>query len=154
MDWDSNIPTIIVTQKKDGTTTKINCTKEKVLFLINKPNINTFGLKCLWQICVCVCVCVCVCTQSLSHIWVFATPWTVASQAPLSMGFSRQKYWSRLPFPPPGDLPNPEVKPRSPASPALAGGLFTTGPPANSSKSIYEIKFHKTIHQKKKKKVM
>ena len=44
-----------------------------------------------------------------------ATPWTVAHQAPLSMGFSRQEYWSGLPFPSPGDLPNPGIKPRSPA---------------------------------------
>ena len=44
-----------------------------------------------------------------------ATPWTVALQAPLSMRFSRQEYWSGLPFPPPGDLPNPEIKPGSPA---------------------------------------
>ena len=47
-------------------------------------------------------------------------------QAPLSMGFSRQEYWSRLPFPTPGDLPNPQIKPGSLASPALAGGFFTT----------------------------
>ena len=46
------------------------------------------------------------------------TPWTVAHQAPLSMGFSRQAYWSGLPCPPPGDLPNPGIKPRSPASQA------------------------------------
>ena len=45
----------------------------------------------------------------------FATPWTVACQAPLSMGFSRQEYWSGLPFPSPGDLPNPGIEPRSPA---------------------------------------
>ena len=51
----------------------------------------------------------------LSHVWLFATPWTVACQTPLSMGFSRQEYWSRLPFPPPGDLPNPGIKPTSPA---------------------------------------
>ena len=44
-----------------------------------------------------------------------ATPWTVAHQAPLSMGFSRQEYWSELPFPSPGDLPDPGIKPRSPA---------------------------------------
>ena len=44
-----------------------------------------------------------------------ATPWTVAHQAPLSMGFSRQEYWSGLPFPSPGDLPNPGIEPRSPA---------------------------------------
>ena len=47
-------------------------------------------------------------------------------QAPLSMEFSRQEYWSGLPFPSPGDLPDPEIKPMSPASPALAGGFFTT----------------------------
>ena len=55
-----------------------------------------------------------------------ATAWTVAHQAPLSMGFSRQEYWSGLPFPSPGDLPNSGVKPMSPA---LAGGFFTTVPP-------------------------
>ena len=55
----------------------------------------------------------------LSHVQLFATPWTVACQAPLSMGFSRQLYWSGLPFPSPGDLPNPGVKPASPVLPAL-----------------------------------
>ena len=55
-----------------------------------------------------------------------ASPWTVAHQAPLSMGFSRQEYWSGLPFPPPGDLPNPGIEPLSVISPALAGGFFTT----------------------------
>ena len=50
--------------------------------------------------------------------------WTASCQAPLSMGFSRQNYWSRLPFPPPGDLPDPEMEPTSLASPALAGGFF------------------------------
>ena len=62
----------------------------------------------------------CVPAQSLSHVWLFATPWTVARQAPLSMGFPRQEYWSGLPFPSPGDLPNPRIKPSSPISPALA----------------------------------
>ena len=56
------------------------------------------------------------------------TAWTVARQAPLSMEFSRQEYWSGLPFPPPRDLPNPEIEPVSLASPALAGGFFTTEP--------------------------
>ena len=59
------------------------------------------------------------------------TPWTVAHQAPLSIGFSRQKYWSRLPFPPPGDLPDPGIEPASLVSPALAGRFFTTEPPGN-----------------------
>ena len=53
--------------------------------------------------------------QSLSCIWIFATPWTIASQAPLSMEFSRQEYWSGLPFPSPGDLPHPGIELRSPA---------------------------------------
>ncbi|CAI9158760.1 unnamed protein product [Rangifer tarandus platyrhynchus] len=55
-----------------------------------------------------------------------ATPWTAARQAPLPMGFSRQEYWSGLPCPPPGDLPDPGIEPTSLMSPALAGGFFTT----------------------------
>ena len=53
--------------------------------------------------------------KSLSHVWLFKTPWTVACQAPLSMRFSRQEYWSGLPFPSPGDLPNPGIEPGSSA---------------------------------------
>ena len=53
----------------------------------------------------------------------FATPWTVALQSPLSMGFPRQEYWRGLPCPPAGDLPNPGIEPMSPVSPALAGRL-------------------------------
>ena len=52
-------------------------------------------------------------------------PWTVALQAPLSMEFSRQEYWSGLPFPSPGDLPDRGIEPVFPTSPALAGGFFT-----------------------------
>ena len=62
----------------------------------------------------------CVNVQSLSHVRLFVTPQTVAHQAPLSMGFSRQEYWSRLPFPSPGDLPNLGIEPGSPASQADA----------------------------------
>ena len=62
-----------------------------------------------------------------SCVRLFAILWTIACQVPLSMGFSRQEYWSRLPFPPPGDLPNPRIKPASPGSPASAGRFFTTG---------------------------
>ena len=58
----------------------------------------------------------------------FATPWTVALQAPLSMGFPKQEYWSGLPFRSPGDLPDPGIKHRSPA---LAGRFFTSEPPGN-----------------------
>ena len=56
----------------------------------------------------------------------FVTPWTVACQAPLSMGFPKQEYWSGLPFLPPGDLPDPGIKPASLGFPALAGRILTT----------------------------
>ena len=59
----------------------------------------------------------------LSRVQLFGILWTL--QAPLSMELSRQEYWSGLPFPTPGDLPNPGTEPESPASPALAGGFFT-----------------------------
>ena len=65
--------------------------------------------------------------QSLSHVQLFATTWTVASQAPLSMGFSRQENWNVLPFPTPGQLPYPAIKSASFTSPALAGRFITTG---------------------------
>ena len=65
---------------------------------------------------------------SLSHVWLFATPCTAARQAPMFMGFSRQEYWNGLPCPPPGDLPNPGIEPRSPA--LLANSL----PPEPSGK--------------------
>ena len=69
--------------------------------------------------------CVCVCVRS--RVWLFVTPQNIAHQAPLSMRFSRQEYWSGLPFPSPGDLPNPGIELESPTSPALAGRFFTTG---------------------------
>ena len=61
-----------------------------------------------------------------SHVQLFETPWTVARQAPLSMGFSRQEYWSGLPCPPPGDLLNPGTESMSLMSHSLAGEIFTT----------------------------
>ena len=64
--------------------------------------------------------------QSLSHVQLFVTPWTVACQVLLSMGFPSQEYGSGLPFPLPGDLPNPEIKTHIAVSPALAGRVFTT----------------------------
>jgi len=66
--------------------------------------------------------------KSLSHVWLFATSWTIACQAPPSMGFSRQDYWSVLPFPSPGDLPVPEVEPRSPE---LQADSLPSEPPGN-----------------------
>ena len=61
-----------------------------------------------------------------SRVQLCATPWTVARQAPLSKGFSRQEHWSGLPWSPPGDLPDPRTEPMSLMSPALAGGFYTT----------------------------
>ena len=64
--------------------------------------------------------------KSLSRVWLFATPWTIAYQAPPSMGFSRQECWSGLPFPSPGALPDPGIEPRSPA---LQAGALPSEPP-------------------------
>ena len=60
-----------------------------------------------------------------SHVQLFETPWTLAQQASLTMGFSRQEYWSELTFPTPGNLPNPGIEPTSLVFPALAGRFFT-----------------------------
>ena len=67
--------------------------------------------------------------KSVSHVRLFATPWTVAYQAPLSMGFYRQECWSGLPFPSPGDLPNPGIEPGSPALQADALPSESSGKP-------------------------
>ena len=69
----------------------------------------------------CVCVCVCVCAESCPML---SNPMDCTPQAPLSIGFSRQEYWSGLPFPPPGDLPYPGIKPLS----SVLGGFFITEP--------------------------
>ena len=69
----------------------------------------------------------------LSRVRLFATPWTVAYQAPPSMGFSRQEYWSGLPFPSPGDLPNPGIKP---GSPVLQTDALPSEPPGKSKRQI------------------
>ena len=70
--------------------------------------------------------------KSLTHVRLFATPWTVAYQAPPSMGFSRQGYWSGLPFPSPGDLPNPGIEPWSPA---FQADTLTSEPPGKAVKA-------------------
>ena len=75
----------------------------------DSPGTNT-GVGCHFLL-----QCMKVKVKSLSRVRLFATPWTVAYQAPPSMGFSRQECWSGLPFPSPGDLPVPGIKPRSPA---------------------------------------
>ena len=87
--------------------------QHKVMLEQDRPQPNTTGAR----------------DQSLSSIRLFETPWTVAHQGPLSVGFSRQEYWSGLSFPSPGDLPHPGIEPTSLMSPALAGSFFTTEPP-------------------------
>ena len=78
----------------------------------------------------------CVCMKLLSRVRLFVTPWTnIAHQAPSSMGFSRQEYWSGLPFPSPGDLPNPGIEPRSPA---LQADALTSEPPGKPCVCIHE----------------
>ena len=78
----------------------------------------------------------------LSRLRLFATLWTVAHQAPLSMGFSRQEYWSGLPFPSPGDLPDPGTKPRSPA---LRADALTSEPPRKPPKTDVYIVLKKVF---------
>ena len=80
------------------------------------------GNVCIFMYFASVCVQACTCSVMSNS----ATPWTAAHQAPLSLGFSRQEYWSGLPFPSPEDLPNPGIEPTSSAPPALAVRLFTT----------------------------
>ena len=75
--------------------------------------------------------------KSLSRVQLFAVLWTVAHQAPLSMGFSRQEYWSGLPFPSPGDLPDPGIEPMSPA---LQADAKTSEPPGEPAIAIAIIK--------------
>ena len=83
-----------------------------------------------------LCLYACVFSR-FSHVRLFATPWTVACQFPLSMGFSRQEYWSGLTFPSSGDLPNPGIKPRSPA---LQTDSLPSKPPRKASVSIGPLK--------------
>ena len=80
--------------------------------------------------------------QLLSCVWCFATPWTLASQAPLSVGFPRQEYWSGLSFPCLGDLPDPGIEP---ASPTLAGGFLITGPLGKSCLPVFIILYHLNV---------
>ena len=78
-----------------------------------------------WLVLPCVCVCL---LSRCSRVRLVVTPWTVAHQAPLSMGFSRQEYWSGLPCPPPGDLPAPGIEPVPPASPAVQANSLLLSP--------------------------
>ena len=95
-------------------------------------------------VCVCVVCVMCVCTYQLSCIRLFVTPWSVAGQAPLSMGFPREEYWSGLPFPTSGELSNPEIKSTSPASPTVVGRFFTSEPPGKSNVSVQTYLYFKS----------
>ena len=77
-----------------------------------------------------------------SRVLLFVIPWTVAHQAPLTMGISRQEYWSGLPWPPPGDLPDPGTEPESPASPALQAGSLPAEPPGKPIFSVTHFTKH------------
>ena len=81
--------------------------------------------------------------KPLSRVRLFATLWTVARQAPLSMGFSRQEYWSGLPFPSPGDLPNSGIGPRSPA---LQTDALSSEPPTSGKGSHFISFVHLTTY--------
>ena len=87
---------------------------------------------------------VCVHAQSFSHVQVFATLWTVAHQAPLSMAFSKQEYWSGLPFSSPGDIPKTGIEL---AFPALAGGFFTAVPPRKPRHPYWYFPDHTPQHK-------
>ena len=90
---------------------------------IKSEQIRDFSVRPEMMKLLCACVCMCVLSH-VSHVWLFATLWTVAHETPLSMGFSRQKYWSRLPYLLPGDLPDLGIELTSFMSPALAGRFF------------------------------
>ena len=80
----------------------------------------------------------------LNRVRLFETPWTIAYQAPPSMGFSRQEYWSGLPFPSPGDLPDPGIEP---GSPAFQADALTSEPPVGSSSQLFSwLRFKKEEH--------
>ena len=79
------------------------------------------------------------CAQSLSHVWLFVAPWFVALQAPPSMEFFRQGYWSLLPFPTPGNFPNPGIKSMFPVSIALAGRFFTASTTWEETAQLFSV---------------
>ena len=111
--------------------------------------------KPLWMICVCVYVCVCAHMHTLICVQLFATPWTIACQAPMSMGFLRHKYQNEFLFPFPGDPSHPGIKPTSFSSSALAGRFFATAPWGKSlewegwiSKTGLKVRHELSIHMK------
>ena len=86
----------------------------EIFLIISGIEILASSTSCLGVVSGSMCVCM------VSHNQLFVTPWTVAHQAPLSMGFSRQEYWTGLPFPPPGNLPDPGIEPTALVSPTLS----------------------------------
>ena len=115
--------------KELGTTEPVSTAQQQILYLYNDittqstgpPSVGSNILAGGWPSCI------------LSHVLLLTIPWTVAHQAPLSIGLPRPEYWSGLTFPSPGDPPNLATKP---ASPALAVGFFTTEPPGIALKGI------------------
>ena len=97
-------------QKTESSICVFYCILSKLVrFKLHPLSLSYFSTLYMWLI-VCVCVCVCVCVSYFSHVWLIATLWTIACQAPLSMGFPRQEYGSR-PFPPPGDVSSSGTEP-------------------------------------------
>ena len=103
-----------------------------VMYMFQGYSLNFFTLSfplCIHKSLLYVCISLACMLSHFSCVLLFATPWTVACQAPLSMGFSRQEYWSGLPCPPPTDLPTPGIKPTWVMSPALQGDSLLLAQP-------------------------
>ena len=119
-------------------------TSQRELFSLVSPQLLHSAF--WWSLCTCLREAPpsssCVCAESFNHVRLFVTLWTVAHRAVLSMGFSRQDSWSGLPFPPPGDLPSPGVKPKSPMYPPLQAVSL----PTEQSWKLFKIRGHVFIY--------
>ena len=120
-----------------------------ITFPVNSWDFDEWGI--LAHTNICIYIIEVLCAQLLSHLQPFATTKPVASQTDLSMGFSRQEYWSGLPFPTPRDLPDPGIEPMSLVSPALAGRFFTTSTSWEAIDTIHKIdnKWEPTVYHRK-----
>ena len=98
--------------------------KKRPLWPLVTKDLSHLLVTFILLLCPFVCCCYCLVVSNS-----FVTPWTIAHQAPLSMGFPRQEYWSRLTFPSLGHLPDSGIEPVAPVSPALIGRFFTAEPP-------------------------
>ena len=110
------------------------CTKKQRRPGAAKKKSTSYVHKNLTHACLHVCM-----LSRFSRVQLCATLWTTACQAPLCMGFSRQEYWSGLPCPPPGDLPNPGIEPALPASPALQEDYLPTESPGLSHECLKQL---------------